>query len=526
MMADPVNRPRWSSERGSFIVAMIFFIFLFLIVAAMGVDMGRYFYTQQQNQNIADGATLAAAQAFNQIRSLSKIDRSDMTDAAFHHIAQRTGYDTGAYELSATFKTGDLLSDSFVDDTQADYLGDTYIRVGMNVKYYFEPYFLPRWAFGDEFFAVQSQATAELHPVFWTSNLYDPFEPGPPIAPLQYSIYSKEDIKPEDQDCFVSNGDLYSRQGYVKVENMAGSPNCRDSDGNDHWGLDNGDLNFSVDGNFVVGDPDGTDDDCSGNTPGAGCMVYENIDGWVKGDLRAQDDIDRCTGVAGCPLVGGDVEEHSTEIPDIQPELIEEGPDEAPGDYPGTVCRYDVGADNTKTFNGPSDFSTSDNGNDCSGGGTIYVENDGNMKIEGMNPSVAGDFTFVADGSITINDVQGNNGHFENDQFSFISLNEWIKMQNTSGDIEMDASFYAPTEGDLTGDDLCNPVQVGCVKVEEGDGDLTINGSIVAGTLAKVENQNRFRMNWQPNTDVLPDELRQLTKKNDVPDYWEIHLID
>lgn len=62
------------AEEGSFIVAAIFFMFIFMSIAAFGIDGARYYLKKSQLQNIADGAALKGAQSFNQYDTQPQTD--------------------------------------------------------------------------------------------------------------------------------------------------------------------------------------------------------------------------------------------------------------------------------------------------------------------------------------------------------------------------------------------------------------------------------------------------------------------
>lgn len=487
---------RRGTERGSVVIASVIFMFLFLMVAGFGVDLARYFVLQQRTQTIADEAVLSSAQQLNQVRTLEELDRARILRGALRYIQQKDGYSDDVYDYTVEMTGGDIQSARFSPDATHP---DTYYRIGINVKHAFEPYFLPRGIFGDHYSAIQAQAVAEAVPVFSEHNLYDPWVPGPPIPPLRYAVYSRLDIKPEDfnlSGCFTVNGDMHADSGYVRLEEMEAPDACGPGEGQ-----------VKLNGKVEAGDPDDIGSDCTGKQPDPGCISFENVDGDVLDDLLYPNGIVSQNG----PTEHGDrlnVDPGGIVIP--TPPTPAEDPDQ----YPGPVCIVDAGG-GVQTVSSPGDLVGG--GEDCSDGGTFYVQN-GDMKVQHF--TMRGDYSLVADGHVTFSDVGAMTSH---DMF-VMSVEKWIKFQNINTDLDLNATFYTPN-GNVHGQ--CDPVQEGCIKFEEaGSNSIRINGGLVAGTLAKFETMDDLTINFQGHVDRLPGGLRVFVKPNNVPDYWKINLID
>jgi len=458
-------------------VATALFLLLFFFVALFAVDVTRFYLLQRKTQDIADQATLAAADALNQVVVLKNLDRSRVVREAYRFVSQRRGYDEDLFEIRADLSRGDVQAAEF--QPRPPDRADTYYRIGLNVKHAFEPYFLPRRIFGDQPRPIQAQAVAEIVPVFSVSNLFDPFEPGDPIPPLRHAIYSKLDIKTEDfgdAGCLTVNGSLHADSGYIKMERMDDPDGC---------GAGRGTLRIRGD-------------------PGAGCIVFEDVAGTLEGDLIYR------TGIVSS---NGPVETGHRIHADPGPEelVVPPTPGEDPGQYPGPVCV--VEGDRTV---GSADALVGREGTDCSGGGTFYVRG-GNLTVNDFSPE--GSYSLVADGSITLHGA----GSVGTTQLFVYAIHGWIKVEDIRDDLTVRGSFYAPAPG---AGGLCNPVQPGCIKFEDArQHDVTVNGSLVSGTLTKFENVRRLTVNYEDHQDRLPGDLRESTRKNRIPDYWKIHLI-
>ncbi len=476
------------------VVALAFFLVLFLFVAAFAVDLTRYYSLQRKTQSLADGATLAAAHTLNRVDVLEDLDRSRIVAEARRFVAGRRDYDEDVFEITADLSRGDVQAARF--KPRPPDRADTHYRIGLNVKHAFEPYFLPRGIFGDQYLLVQSQAVAEIVPVFSTSNLFDAPEPGPPIPPLRHALYSRLDIKSEDfgnQSCLTVNGSLHADSGYIRFEEMDDPNGCGPGEGS-----------LRINGDLEAGRPLPGGTCAGGPNPGAGCVVFENVNGSIVGDIIYSTDVISSSG----PTEEGD-RIHAD--PGQETLVVPPTPDEDPDQYPGAVCtvqgNYTVGG---------SDDLVGEDGTDCSGGGTFYVR-DGSLTVTDFTPE--GKYSFVADDSVTLDnfDALGSTELF------VYAVDGWIKVQNINQALTINGSFYAPGNG--TGG-LCNPVQPGCIKFEDAQqNDVMINGSLVSGTLAKFENVRRLTLNHQSNEDVLPDDLRRLKRPNRIADYWKIHLI-
>lgn len=148
--------PPSREERGSILIAFMLVMFILLMVAAVGVDLGRYILLQERTQHTADGAALAGAEALNQFSDVP--DQTKAYRAALDFIEGQQGKShVDLYEVR---------SDGTVDGIMVEQLhepsGDTFYRVGVLAFQDFEPLFLPRAVFGDDPHAIVTEAVAQL----------------------------------------------------------------------------------------------------------------------------------------------------------------------------------------------------------------------------------------------------------------------------------------------------------------------------------------------------------------------------
>lgn len=476
------------------VLALGIFMLLFLFVALFAVDMTRFYMLQRKTQSLTDQATLAAAGSLNQVVILKDLDRSRIVKEAYRFVGERRGFDENLFEIHAGLSRGDIQAAEFQPSPPDR--ADTYYRIGLNVKHAFEPYFLPRGIFGDRYYPVQSQAVAEMVPVFSHSNLFDPFEPGPPVPPLRHAIYSRRDIKPEDfgnQDCLTVDGSLHADSGYIKLEEMTDPDGCAPGEGT-----------LRINGDIEAGSPLPGGSCTGGTNPGAGCIVFENVLGTIEGDLIYRTGVESMNG----PNEQG---ERIHADPGREELVVPPTPGEDPEQYPEPICV--VSGDHT--VNGSDDLVGSD-GTDCSQGGTFYVEN-GSLSVNDFSPT--GQYSFVADDSVLLSGT----GYAEGTDLFVFAVNGWIRVGGINDDLTLNGSLYAPAAG---AGGLCDPVQPGCIKFEDASQyDVTVNGSLAAGTLVKFENVGHLTLNYRASRDTLPDGLRRLSRRNRIPDYWKIHLI-
>lgn len=472
---------------------------LLLIVAGLGVDASRYLLVRNKVQLVADGAALAAASNYKQVRTLDEIDQKEVLSGALDYIKKRRSFNSDLYEYTSTMNTGDVLADSFVQPGASSSHADTFFRVGINVKHVFEPYFLPRYVFGDRYFTVQAQAVAEAEPVFSRQNMYDPVGPATVTGPLQHAVYSRHHIKAENLNvggCFTVNGSMHADSGVLTLENMSGS------------GCSNGgkvDLNGNVEANDRL-DAGGS---CSSGAPG--CIVINNVDGTVDGDLIYETGLEESSG----PTVNG---ERKHESPGSDDMPIPDSPDESPDEWPGPICVIENPSYDWYTVTDPSQLVGQD-GTDCSSGGTFYVKG-GSLKVQDF--TWEGDYSFVAEDNVKFEGVQS---HTTNDGVMYAEKG-WIKVLDINSDLELNATFYAP-QTDTT-DPGCFASTPGCVKFEDAGGNnITINGGIVAGTNAKFENVNDLTFNFQGHEELLSEDVVENNQAlNDIPDYWNVRLVE
>jgi len=457
-----LSRP-FSSETGSFMVAGAFFLIVFLLVSAVSVDLARYFMERNNAQEIAENAALAGAQALNQVRSLENINKSNILDMALKQLSNRKGYDQNVYEYVSTMDKGDIQFSTFPPDANHS---DTYFRVGVQALNSFEPYFLPRSVFGDQFHIVKAKAVAEAVPTF-SKNYYQISQgPGNPISPLAYGIYSEKNVKPETMDCFKVDGDIHANDGYVKIEEMTGD------------GCGTGES-VRITGNVEAGNP-GT---------GSGNVTFENITGTVESNVLHAGSYTHLNG----PTIQGNVK---NEDPADETLTVPPTPDSAPGDYNDPICTF-----NARGGEKPiSDFSL-DTGS-CSSGGTVYVKN-GSLKISGANMN--GNYTLVADQHVKFEDTPD----LKSDDMFVYSVNSYVKFENVSN-AEINASIYAPN---------------GEVKWETSS-NVQVNGGLVSGTMAKLETSDTLAINYKPHASLLPSPLQQPAPTKNIPDHYRITLID
>ncbi len=462
---------RINSNRGTFIVAGAFFAFFFFLVAAFGVDLSRYFLKVEKTQEIADAAALAGANWFNQVRKIDEVDTGKVRTMALKRIVESRGYSEDAYDIDREMKKGDIQFNKFSPDAAHP---DTYFRIGVNVKQVFEPYFLPEQLFGQRYFLVQAQAVAEVDPHF-SQNYYPNRGERIPYFPLQYGIHSRKNIKPENMDCFVVNGDLHADSGSIVLEGINGN------------GCGPG---VEITGNLEAGDPDNMATTCGGPSPPPGCIRLENLNGSIDGEAIW------ATGYTSDGSVvpsKGDVQA----APPKSTLRVPPTPSDEPDQYNAPICTFDAGG-GVYTIN---DFSTL---GPCSDGGTLHVKN-GGLTIQGEN--LTNDYTIVADQQVKFSDVSNLDSH---DMFVY-SVNSNVKFENIDS-AEINASIYAP-----------DPEQ-GQVKWETSS-DVEINGGLVAGYEAKIEANGYFKVNYKDNADLMPTDLTTREVRNDIPDYYSIKLI-
>jgi hypothetical protein len=447
-------------------------MFVFLMISGFAVDLGRYMAKVQKTQQMADSLALAGAGWFNQPRPVDEVDTRAILSLTLEKLNSYSGQDTALYEIDPEMKTGAIQLKKFPAD---DVHPDTYFRFGVNVMQGFSPYFFPNWLLSRDSFLIQRRAVAEIVPRFTGFNYYPTAGEEIPVPPLQYSIYAKSNIKPEQMDCFIVDGDLHADNGWVVLENITGNT-CGDG--------------VQISGNVEAGDPAAAGSSCGGATPDPGCVRLQNITGHIDGRAIWP------TGYVNDGSVGpagGNVNAD----PGLYDLTIPPTPDEDPDQYNQPICTIDAGG---------AEYTIGDFGamGACSDEGTIYVRN-GDLKISGANTQ--GDYTFVSDGNVKFESVDDLDSH---DMFVY-SINGGIKFENVVG-AEINATLYAP-----------DPAQ-GEIKWETSE-NVTINGGIISGRDALIQTSGRVAINYKNNATLMPQSLRTREYLNNIPDYYLIRLI-
>lgn len=188
--------PRPGSEKGSFIVAAIFFMFVFMMIAAFAVDVSSYFNKRSKLQNMANTTALAGGQAFRQYT-----DHPEETLAIksiVKHIKQRQGTEKleqyyhketlQNYVESSENSTRDNIeirhmetncgipgagtyvnwvtatdTEPIPEDCWGSNTNDFYL-VGVVLYDHFEPLFLPSASFGEQLTGMSASAVAVVEP--------------------------------------------------------------------------------------------------------------------------------------------------------------------------------------------------------------------------------------------------------------------------------------------------------------------------------------------------------------------------
>jgi len=160
--------PELDNARGSFTVAGVFFLVVFLLVAGFGVDLANYLNRMNKLQQIADGAAMAGGNGLSQFADVPAVH--DGYQSVIDYIRSTQG-DTAAKDLYSEMKedSGDSLmlgrdvnGRILIRGPLNDGNGDTLYRVGVIVYGTFEPYFLPRQVFGDRVRLLQQKAVAQV----------------------------------------------------------------------------------------------------------------------------------------------------------------------------------------------------------------------------------------------------------------------------------------------------------------------------------------------------------------------------
>lgn len=153
------------SERGSFMIAGVFFMLVFLMIAGLGVDVSNFFNKRSKLQSLADGAALAGGNAMSQYADTPATNKA--FNAALSYIKSNQGdtfvdlYESHYYTNSDT-KIRDLSGNMIIEGPKVDADGDTFYRFGVVTFGQFEPYFLPRQVFGDPDTLMESMAMVRV----------------------------------------------------------------------------------------------------------------------------------------------------------------------------------------------------------------------------------------------------------------------------------------------------------------------------------------------------------------------------
>ncbi len=453
--AFPVREP---GERGTFLLAGAVFLAIFVLVAAFGVDLSRYFYRLGRMQKLADGAALTGAQALDQFRARPR--QSNAYRAVLNYINEHQGPEyRDRYTVYSDTQVEGVYLSGFTDED-----GDSAYRIGVVVRDQFDPVFMPSAFFGRDTQALHVRAVAEADPQYSRQYWSEIHSTKPdPYPPLRYAIYSEKYVKPETMDCFQVGGDIHANDGYVKIEEMTGD------------GCGTGES-VRIRGNVEAGAPG----------DGSGDVALENVTGGIEGDVIHAGNYKNENG----PDVESEVR---GEDPLDTPLIVPPTPGEEPSQYPGPICVF------------PGDLTVNDFGSDlgeCSSGGTIHVK--GNLKISGR--STRGNYSFVGEGEVKFEDVPD----LTSNRMFVYSVNENVKFEKVN-DAEINASIYAPTSE---------------VKWETSS-NVTINGSVVAGVMVKLETTGYMRINYHNDADLMPEPLvREGAHPDPIPDYYRVYLVD
>lgn len=97
-----------NSEDGSFLIAAALFMIMFLAVASLGIDGARYYMKTSRLQQIADGAALKGAQAFNSFDT--RPERSAVNQAVLNYIENEQGLENrDLYEVQSPGKVKNIM---------------------------------------------------------------------------------------------------------------------------------------------------------------------------------------------------------------------------------------------------------------------------------------------------------------------------------------------------------------------------------------------------------------------------------
>ncbi|MFB6347162.1 MAG: pilus assembly protein TadG-related protein, partial [bacterium] len=177
-----------NDESGSFIIATVFFMFVFLMAASFGVDVTNYYNKRSKLQNIADGAALSTGRALQQYTDYPNTDKS--IEAYQNYVRERQGkqkletyasgqeqlennlmvkrWETNCSKSSGPYVYYDDDGDSHdLPDPHNNCYGsnsDTFYVTGVTVFDHFEPYFLPESAFGQRSKGMSAHAVAVIEP--------------------------------------------------------------------------------------------------------------------------------------------------------------------------------------------------------------------------------------------------------------------------------------------------------------------------------------------------------------------------
>lgn len=145
-----------AGETGGILIGLSISILVFFMVAAMGVDLSRYFLRMAEVQKVADGAALSGAQALGYYSNQPKQSRA--VNAAWRYIRTHQGEDyADLYQYHGAGKVEGIYVEGFTNTK-----GDSSYKVGVLVHGTFEPYFLPRMVFGDDPIRISRMAVSRI----------------------------------------------------------------------------------------------------------------------------------------------------------------------------------------------------------------------------------------------------------------------------------------------------------------------------------------------------------------------------